>query len=425
MKQTSLYQQFCHMSSNALVLAILCCASVMPASCASSNSEPADEPTPQPIERKDIVLTKNEEALVTSTNTFAFQALTTLGQEDDDILFSPLSLSMLMGMLQNGAAGDTQSQIINTLGFVGFTPDEVNAYYRKMLTAAATLDPQVKLAIANAMYIEKHFSVYPTFVETAEKMYDSEVGVLDHSKDPVTMINTWCNDHTEGKIPEIIKELSPDMVVVLLNAIYFKGDWTYQFDVKDTSEQSFTTSTGKTQQVDMMYMKRSLTYFENEIFAGVELPYGNEAFSMVVMLPKDGQAPLKALSTLDEATWKKLYSMKYTHDIKLSLPKFETKSEMNLIPAMQKLGITDAFDSGQANFSNISDVSTYLSLLKQKTYVKLDEVGTEAAAVTIGGIEKTSLPPPPIEFTVDRPFIYMIKEKSTGCIYFIGVKSKI
>lgn len=425
MKRTSLYQQFWHKSSNALVLAILFSASTVSASCANSNSEPADEPTPQPVERKDIVLTKNEETLVTSTNTFAFQALATLGEDDDNVLFSPLSLSMLMGILQNGAAGDTQSQIINTLGFGGLTPDEVNTYYRKMLTAAATLDPQVKLAIANALYIEKHFSVYPAFVETAQKMYDSEVGELDFSKDPVTMINNWCNDHTEGKISEIIKELDPDMVVVLLNAIYFKGDWTYQFAPKDTSKKSFTTSTGEIQQVDMMYMKRSLTYFENDVFAGVELPYGNKAFSMVVMLPKKGQTPLEALATLDENTWKDLYGKKYNHDIKLSLPKFENKSEMNLIPAMHKLGITDAFDPSKADFSNISGVRTYLSLLKQKTYIKLDEVGTEAAAVTIGGIEKTSLPPPPIEFTVDRPFLYMIKEKSTGCIYFIGMKNTI
>ncbi len=421
MKRTSILLKSRNVLFNALLLAILFSASITSASCASSNNDSVHESS----ERKDVVLTKDEESLVTSTNTFAFQALSILGEENDDVLFSPLSLGMLMGMLQNGASGETQSQIINTLGFAHCTSDEVNAYYRKMLTAAATLDPQVTLSIANALYIEKHFSVYPTFIETAQKMYDSEIGVLDFTQDPVGMINSWCNDHTEGKIPEIIKELDPSMVVVLLNAIYFKGDWSQQFDPEDTAQKTFTSSSGATQQVDMMYLKASFDYFENDHFAGVELPYGNKAFSMVVMLPKNNQTPLKALATLDESSWHNLYAKKYRHDIQLTLPKFETKSEMNLIPAMTKLGITDVFNPAKADFSNVSEQGTFLSLLKQKTYLKLDEVGTEAAAVTIGGLEKTSLPPPPIIFTVDRPFLYMIKENSTGCIYFIGLKNTI
>lgn len=409
--------------TNIYLVALGCLFSGLAIGCSSSS----DDPTPSPIEtkeREDIVLTKTEEALVTSTNTFAFQALTQIGLEDSDALFSPLSVSMLMGVLQNGAAGETQSQIINTLGFNGYSAAEVNAYYRKMLTAAVDLDPQVQLSIANALYIQTGFPVYPAFIQTAEEMYDSEIGELDYSKDPVSMINNWCSDHTNGRIPKIIDELSADYVAILLNAIYFKATWTKEFDRKDTHKTTFTTGEGKSIKVDMMHMNEYFKYFQNENISGIELPYGNEAFSMVIMLPKQGQSPQEVLSHLDAETWSTMYQNGYERDISLYMPKFETKSDMDLIPMMKALGMTDAFDAGKADFSNLSERSTFLSLLKQKTYMKLDESGTEAAAVTIGAMELTSAGPT-LNFVVDRPFLYMIKEKSTGCIYFIGMKNTI
>ncbi|HPN47258.1 MAG TPA: serpin family protein, partial [Bacteroidales bacterium] len=251
--------------------------------------------------------------------------------------------------------------------------------------------------------------------------FDAEVQNLPFDAAALNAINNWCDVKTKGRIDKILDDIDPDDIMFLLNALYFKGSWVHKFDKTKTEEADFYLAGGEKTKVNMMYQKAEFPYYEDETVQVVELPFGNEAFSMVFVLPRQGVDMDALIETLDAPCWANwLHRLRET-ELNLKLPRFNLEYEKELIPTMSALGMPSAFDSQMADFSLINaDQDLYIGLLKQKTFVKVDEEGAEAAAVTIVGIKLTSAPLDEIHMTLDRPFLFVIKEKSTSCVLFMG-----
>ncbi|HOH23904.1 MAG TPA: serpin family protein [Bacteroidales bacterium] len=373
--------------------------------------------------REDIDLTRSQEVLVEKGNTFAFRLLGQVNLEEskENFCISPFSVSQALSMTLNGAAGNTATEMISALGFEGYTQSEINAYQQKMNQALLSLDPSTNIGIANSIWIREDFAVRKEFVDTNTYYFDAEVQNLPFDAAALNAINNWCDVKTKGRIDKILDGIDPDDIMFLLNALYFKGIWIHKFDKTKTEEVDFYLAGGEKTKVNMMYQKAEFPYYEDETVQVVELPFGNEAFSMVFVLPRQGVDMDALIETLDAPCWANwLHRLRET-ELNLKLPRFNLEYEKELIPTMSALGMPSAFDSQMADFSLINaDQDLYIGLLKQKTFVKVDEEGAEAAAVTIVGIKLTSAPLDEIHMTLDRPFLFVIKEKSTSCVLFMG-----
>jgi serpin B len=332
-------------------------------------------------------------------------------------------------MLSNGADGATFNEIRETFGFAGASNEELNTYYLKMLTELTAVDPQVILESANSIWLNKDFVPLNTFKEVNQTKYNAEIRKEDFAN-PATLrlINAWCAEKTHGKIDEILKELSAGARLYLLNALYFKGRWSHPFDKGETRKATFTNENNSVSSVNMMHQQLQLNYFQGPQFAIAEAPYGNEAFSMVFLLPAEGLTVASAVESLDASVWKDALSKLQERSVHLSLPRLELEYEIPLNDVLQSMGITSAFDPEKADFSRITpDESLFVSFVKQKTTLEVNEEGSEAAAVTVVGM--TSAPGPgadlSVSLTLDRPFLFFIKEKSTGLILFAGYAKKL
>jgi serpin B len=275
--------------------------------------------------------------------------------------------------------------------------------------------------IANTIYMNKDYELKPDFISKANTFYDATLETRDFADGKTRgVINKWGSDHTEGMIPEVLTEdeFDPTAVSYLLNAIYFKGAWAEKFDKNNTSDETFYGYNGETQ-VPMMHQEHEFGYTETDGFQVLRLPYGNNAYSMTILLPKEGKTISNVLATLTADTWQQYQRMgSATVDVKL--PRFESKSDVDLTKIMSALGMPKAFTPA-AEFPDFCNVPTCIDLMKQVAKIKLNEEGTEAAAVTVIGIKVTSVGPlQRVEFHATRPFLYVISEQSTGAIFFIG-----
>ena len=395
-----------------------------------------DEPIVNPgnNERTPISLTRAEQELVTGNNDFAFNLFRIAGPRDPYTVFyfnselgtilSPISITYALGMLNNGAAGETLQQINKVLGFNN--ADEVNAFCKKMLTEALHLDKLTKVQIANNIYVNKDYTLNPVFVEKANDFYDAQPETRDFADGKTRdVINQWASDHTEKMIEEVLSEdeFNPGAVSYLLNAIYFKGTWEVQFKKEETKEEAFKT-TGKN--VPMMHMEQEFLYADKGDYEALKLPYGNGAYSMTILLPKDGKTTYDIAQSLTSESWKRMWKSGVPSEgtiVDVKLPRFETKTDVDLIETMSLLGMPNAFDPYKAEFPDFCNVPTYIALMKQVARIKVSEEGTEAAAVTVIGMEYTAYNPSQpihVDFHADHPFIYIISEQSTGAIFFIG-----
>ncbi|MDR0995977.1 MAG: serpin family protein [Tannerella sp.] len=388
-----------------------------------------DEPTIKT--RQDVPLTKAEEQVVDGNNAFAFKLFNMVVQNDQanpNVFLSPFSAEVALAMLDNGAGGVSRSEIQAALGYA--STDDMNTCFQKILAAMKDIDTEVTFETANSIWIKNNFPVLQPFIDTNKSYYGAEVQNADFS-DPQTLsnINQWCSQQTAGKIPSILDNINPDDVIYLINALYFKGDWTSKFDQAKTTTKAFHNEDGTSSQVDMMAQTHDFAYGENEQAQFVELPYGNGAFSMVVILPKEGQSLSSVEGTLDAEQWGEMQNAMSNGEVNVQFPRFQMEYERTLNDDLDALGLHSIFSPETADFSNLSakarsetsDINNqvYVSMVKQKTYIKVDENGTEAAAATVvGGTGATAAPPK--TFYVDRPFLYLIKEKSTGTIFFIG-----
>ncbi|MDD3432132.1 MAG: serpin family protein, partial [Bacteroidales bacterium] len=372
--------------------------------------------------REDIDLTRSQQVLVENGNSFAFRLLEQVNMEEEkeNFCISPYSISQALSMTLNGAAGNTASEMISALGFEDYTQTEINAYQQKMNQALQSLDPQTNIAIANSIWIRDDYSVRKEFVDTNTYYYEAEVQNLPFNAAALKAINDWCDVKTKGRIDKILENIASDDIMFLLNALYFKGSWVQKFDKAKTAESPFYLAGGNQTEVNMMYQKAEFPYFEDDAVQVVDLPFGNEAFSMVFVLPRQGVDMDELIATLNAANWDNWLQQLNKTEINLKLPRFKLEYEKELIPTMSALGMQSAFDSQRADFSLINAAQNlYIGLLKQKTFVKVDEEGAEAAAVTVVGMKLTAAMPE-IQMTLDRPFLFMIKEKSTSCVLFMG-----
>ncbi|MBR5929059.1 MAG: serpin family protein [Prevotella sp.] len=372
---------------------------------------------------KNISLSNDQKKLVMSNNDFAFNLFRTARNEESQIL-SPLSITYALGMLNNGAAGETLKQINTVLGFGDAGADAINDFCLKMLTEAPGLDEQTKVMIANTIYFNKAkgYELKDDFVSKAKQYYDAVPESRDFGDgETLNVINKWANDHTEGMIPEILKEdeFDPQAVSYLLNALYFKGTWTLKFDVNNTQNEMFNGD----DEVPMMHLKeKELTYTENDECQALTLPYGNGAYQMTILLPLEGKTVNDVLNGLTAEKWQQNFQEMAPAVVDVKLPRFESMTEVDLKDIMSALGMPKAFIYGDAEFPNLCTCEEiYISLMKQVAKIKVNEEGTEAAAVTIIGTKDYAVPNPPrVQFYANRPFLYVISEQSTGSIFFIG-----
>ena len=368
---------------------------------------------------KEIELTTNERQLVENNNTFALR-LFQKARTDESLLLSPLSITVDLGMLNNGADGITRDEIDAVLGSkdVGGA-DAINQFCQKLLNESGTLDEKTKVAIANNIYVNSASGseLLPNFVQIAKKYYDATPESRDFNDGKTReVINQWGCDHTEGMIEEAIKEeeFNPDAVSYLLNALYFKGEWTHKFDAKYTHRHVFDEGR---KEVQMMHQESDFSYAENKVYQSVILPYGNMAYQMTVFLPRYGRTIDDVVNKLSSDGWQQ-----QDYDpcrVDLYLPRFETSTDMRLEDIMKSLGMPNAFEGGYG-FNEFCNDNVFIGMMKQVAKIKLDEEGTEAAAVTVIEMDKNSAGPSYASFIADRPFLYIISERSTGAIFFIG-----
>jgi len=371
--------------------------------------------------------------MVSEGNAFAFNLLSEVSEDGNikgkDFMFSPLSISFVLGALNNGATGRTSEEILSAIGFEGRTSDDINGYCRSILDGCPGVDELVKVKIANAVIAKEGFNLKNSFSTTLSEYYDAYVRSMTFDSRALEAINSWCSEQTEGMIPQILEDIPEDACLFTINSIYFKGDWTVKFAKSDTRTRSFTNIDGSSGQIPMMHMEEIFEYSSNDIWATARLPYGNGSYSMYVLLPHEDRNVDDVMAALDSQTWENEKNMMSAARLDLMLPSFETETNLKLKDVMKDLGMVRAFDPFHAEFHEIFEnpEDTYLGLLLQKSKIIVNEDGTEAAAVTIGGNCTTSVPPSEpqtISFHADRPFIYIIQERSSNAIFFIGAKVK-
>lgn len=416
-------------SKISILLLIIAATILMASSCEGKESEIDLDNLPKP---KNIELRSSEIEMVKSDQSFAFNFFANVYAEesedgDNNFMVSPLSLSMALAMTMNGAEGDTKSVIKESLKQNEFSEDDINSYYKKLREALLSTDPSTKLSIANSIWTNKVVAIKNDFISRNREYFNSSVEAVDFgdvkTKDK---INNWASVNTNGLIENVIESTNIDDLMYLLNAIYFKGIWISEFSKNKTEKKMFTHEDGSTVNVDMMNQTSKFKYKNDDLLQIVELPYGNGAFSMMVLLPQEDKKIGDVIDALNSSDyWVELESGLRVNEVELSLPKFKTEYSKKLNEVLKKMGMGLAF-TDDADFSGMSDISAKLSFVKQDTYIAVDEVGTEAAAVTTVGVVMTSMPiePQKVIFNANHPFVYLIKENSTGSILFIGtVKS--
>ena len=367
---------------------------------------------------KYIELTQDEKQLVEHNNDFAFNLFRT-AQDNKSMLLSPLSITYDLGMLNNGAAGQTQQEIYNVLGFSDVNAQ--NEFCLKIdneLRMAGVIDTSTKMSLSNTIFVNAGISIQlkSDFTHEANQYYHAYPQARDfYNGETRDVINQWASDHTNGMIQEVLneEEFNPDATSYLLNALYFKGLWSNPFKRDNTKEEPFYG--GGT--VPMMHKEYTeMQYAENELCQSVCMPYGNGTYQMRVFLPREGKTLADLLEKLNGKNW----LLEYRNvEVDLKLPRIETNTNLKLEKIMSALGMPSAFDPNKADFSNFCNSPVFIGMMKQVAKIKLDEEGTEAAAVTVIEMDKTAIIDR-AEFHANRPFLYIINEQSTGIILFIG-----
>lgn len=372
-----------------------------------------------------LVPTEKSAKIIAADNQFGFELFQKINASLDgpkNTMISPLSVSLALGMVYNGTEGNTRVQMEEMLHKEGLSPDDINKSYEDLVGALISHDPKVELSIANAIYYSNAFHVKEPFIATNREYYQAEVQALDFTNELLTLntVNGWVNNKTKGKIEKIIEDVSPGSVMYLLNAIYFNGEWKFRFDPTKTSPMPFTKEDKTVVQVPTMKIENPFNYFSNSDFELLEMPYGSGKFSMLLFLPQDGKGTNDVISLLNPEKVSGWLGQMTEQKKEVFLPKFEFKFNKSLVDDLSALGMSDAFNEGLADLSGISQqAKLVISEVMHKTYIKVDERGTEAAAVTGITIDVTSVGPDK-SLRVDHPFVFAIREKDTGAILFIG-----
>jgi len=374
----------------------------------------------------EINVTEKTARLIKAGNDFGFELFQNIYDyetEYENIMVSPLSVSLALAMTYNGANGETKTAMEKTLKVYGLTTEDINTSYRGLIEALKSLDPKVLLEIANAIFYRDDFNVEDDFVNINKHYYNADVTPLDFgSPAALETVNGWVADHTNQKIKTILDQITRQHVMFLLNAIYFKGTWQKEFNEEGTEKLPFYLENGDPIQTETMQRLDTLPYMSNDLFSAIELSYGKGNFNMYVFLPGNGQDPGEIIKKLDKDNWETwMESFKETESVDIKLPRFKYKYEIKLNDVLTEMGMGIAF-TGAADFTGINrNGGLNIDYVKHKSFIEVNEEGTEAAAVTIVAIERSSAGgPEKVPFYVNRPFMYVITERDTGAILFMG-----
>jgi serpin B len=348
------------------------------------------------------------------------------GDYEDNIVLSPLSAKLALAMAYNGAVDGTKEAMAKVLDLEGMSLEEANQQLGNLMTSLEQADEDLLLEIANSLWADDSdgYELRQDFVERCREWYDAEVANLNFF-DPkaADTINAWVKEKTHDKIEKIVGGLSPEIALMLVNAVYFNGKWQMQFDASLTEDGDFHLLDGGTVTVPLMNQSGEYSYYEDEDLQAVSLPYGEGRMSMYVVLPREGRDYGEFLSTLSEANWEEWMGRFMDRKGELDLPRFKVEYEQSLNDALKAMGMTPAFSYGLEDmFTDLGGQKAYISEVLQKTYIDVNEEGTEAAAVTgvVVGITSYQPEPPPFIMTVDRPFFFAIRDNQTGTLLFMG-----
>jgi serine protease inhibitor len=370
-----------------------------------------------------INLTQDQAGVIESGNSFAFDIFRTIinnNGENENVILSPLSISSALSMAMNGAAGETRDSILNALRLEGITPEAINNSYKDLTESLLTVDKRVKITIANSVWTEDDFIVKQAFTDILKNYYNAESESFDiDDPETPTRVNKWIEDNTNGLIKNMIDKLESNTIMLLINAIYFKGKWKEQFDSANTVDLPFYRNDGTNVNVPTMKQENKFAIYQGSGFTMAEFPYGQGNFVMDIILPdsQDGiSGILPTFNATNYATWtSRLDSMK----VDLFFPRFKFGFKQDLKSILPSMGMGIAF-SDHADFSNISDdFQLYINKALHQAFIETNEEGTEAAAATIIGIGVTSMPQV-LELKLDHPFLFVIRETTTNAILFMG-----
>lgn len=376
---------------------------------------------------KNINLSLKDKKLVKADNKFGFDLLKKINEsaiEGENIMISPISISLALSMTYNGANSTTKQAMEETLNLSDLSVEEINKSYQKIISELISVDDKVNLSIANSIWYRNGFNVLDDFLSVNKQYYDAKVEALDFSNsNSKDIINSWVATNTNDKITEIINTIDPATVMYLINAIYFKGVWHYQFEESETVAQPFFLSNETSIETQTMSLAADLQYANNSLFQAVELPYGQGNYSMMLFLPQSDISTDNIINQLSENNWDDwLNDFSLQNSVNVHLPKFTFEYEKTLNEILSVLGMEIAF-GGNADFSKINaDGGLYISDVKHKTFIELNEEGTEAAAVTSVDINLTSVGDGEsgTHIYFNKPFVFAIREVTTNTIIFIG-----
>jgi len=410
------------MRRSARILSALCIAGAL--GCGQGAVEPAPA---RPAARASLPrdLTAAERDVLGSANAFSFSLWNTINrsQRDSNVFVSPLSASFALGMAMNGAAGATYDEMRSALAFGNASLGAIDSGYKSLIALLTGLDASTTMRIANGVFYRTGFPFRQSFLDDASSYFDAEVKPQDFTdvRGTLEAVNGWASAKTKGRIPSVLDSVDPDDVMYLLNAIYIKGSWRDRFDSAATRSAPFHAATGGDQTARLMHREATISYAETNTFQAVDLAYGDSSFSMTVVLPKAGSDVEAVAASLTPDSWQQLTSAFGPRLVNLDLPRLALSWKRPLIEDMMALGMRSAFVPNGADFTRMSPAGDqlYISLLQQNTFVNIDEEGTEAAAVTIVGITVSSAPVS-VPMRVDRPFVFVIRERFTGAVLFMG-----
>lgn len=421
------------MNMNSKNMAIMGMATLMMASCGTAHKTQKEEDNtgdsrqvmhePGQMDPGYLILTDEQRDVITKNNDFALRFFRHFSGFDSKVV-SPLSVSYLMGMLANGANGTTRNEIMKAVGLEGLSATDINDLCLIISNMATHSDPSTAIKIANYIAMNKNYPLKDSYTHLVKDKYQAGVESLDFSNAKTAQhINDWCKKQTGGMIPSIIDNVNASDISYLMNAVYFKGTWTDKFDKKDTRLENFRGYTRDIKKVQMMHRNDDYQYTINDMFAAVEMPYGNRSFRMTVLLPNEGKSIDEMMKSLTAQQLAELNYKMYKYVVDLKLPRFTTEVSESLNDVISKMGAPSMFNAGKADFSNMSDDGIFVSKMIQKAKIEVNEEGTKAAAVTAAIMTMSAMTPDEPRhavFHADRPFVYVISEASTGAIFFIG-----
>jgi serpin B len=390
------------------------------AACSGSPNEPVGaQDSLQVLPRE---LSDDERQTIAASNRFAFDLFRSINQRfvDTNVFISPLSASFALGMTLNGADGETFDGMREALRIVETDRLRINDAYRDLISLLLELDSSVDMRIANAIWYRNGFPFHQAFFDTVSHYFGARVAGLNFG-DPATVnrINAWADTATAGKIKKVLDSIEDHIVMLLMNAIYFKGSWRSQFDPAETQNAPFAVERGGPHTSRMMHLNEQVAFAMLNGMQAVDLPYGRAAFTMTAILPPAGTDVDAFIETLDQAKWDAIVGALRHAKADVYLPKFRMEWEDTLNTDLKSMGMENAFCKGCAHFTRMSPLgdSLYIDFVKQNTFVNVNEEGTEAAAVTTVGVGVTSAPP---SIRFDRPFVFIIRERLSGTILFMG-----